>query len=305
MSILTLFLLGQKGLATARAAIQPEYVNLINLVVIGEDKNLKDDCSETIRQLCLNNGVQYKTRKEYTFENHRNLELDASKKIGIASGWRWMIGEKFKPLLVIHDSLLPKYRGFNPLVTALLNRDEIIGATAIIANMEFDKGNIVLNGSIPINYPININEAIVKLSCVIENITTSLLQKIRSNECLEGIPQDEAMASYSIWRDSDDYWIDWSESSSDISHFINCVSYPYAGASTCMGKSIIRILKATPVPDVAIANRHPGKVLFMELDRPLVICGTGLLKIEDAVDDEGRPALPLPRFRVRFTSPKL
>ena len=37
-------------------------------------------------------------------------------------------------LIVFHDSLLPKYRGFAPLVSQLINGEEYLGVTAIFTN---------------------------------------------------------------------------------------------------------------------------------------------------------------------------
>lgn len=296
MKKITLFVLGQKGHAAVSACMQPEFEGIVDMVVIGKDKNLKYDYSDDIRNLCEKAGTKYCMRQNYSSASI------TEERIAIASGWRWMIREEFQPLIVIHDSLLPRYRGFNPLVTALLNRDEVIGATAILANEEFDRGNIIDACSTRISYPIKIADAMTEIASIVFRLTSLLLRRINNHESLDGVKQNESQASYSVWRDSDDYWIDWSRSAEDIAHFINCVSYPYAGASTLFDDGVIRIVRGTPIDDVSIANRDAGKVMFIEDDKPVVICGTGLLRIDEAFDDQGSVMLPLPRFRVRFKS---
>lgn len=299
MRNLKLFVLGQKGYATVAACLNPEFIEMIQMVVIGEDKNLEYDYSDDIRVLCETAGIRHSMRQDYS------PEADGENYIAIASGWRWMIRQQFHPLIVIHDSLLPKYRGFNPLVTALLNYDNVIGATAFIANQEFDKGRIIGANSSTISYPIKVKDAMELMAKIISKLTLIVLSKIKHNDSLEGLLQDESRASYSVWRDSDDYWIDWSKSANNISHFVNCVSYPYAGASTMLDDQLIRILEATAVQDVNISNRRVGKVLFVEDDKPFVICGEGLLRIDHAVDEQGNKRLPLPRLRVRFKTPAI
>lgn len=269
------------------------------MVVIGGDKNLKYDYSDDIRGLCEKAGIRYSMREDYSPEPNNESH------IAIASGWRWMIREEFHPLIVIHDSILPKYRGFNPLVTALLNYDNVIGATALIANKEFDKGDIVATNSSAISYPIKVKDAMTMMAEIISKLTLMVLYRTKYNESLVGLVQDESRASYSVWRDSDDYWVNWSESAINIAHFVDCVSYPYAGASTMLDDQLIRILEVTPVQDVKIANRRVGKVLFVENNKPVVICGDALLRIDHAVDDQGNSILPLPRFRARFKSPAI
>ena len=46
-----LFLLAQKGLQVLKS-VQDEYLYLIELVVIGSDKKLSDDCYKEIIELC-------------------------------------------------------------------------------------------------------------------------------------------------------------------------------------------------------------------------------------------------------------
>ena len=117
---------------------------------------------------------------------------------------------------------------------------------------------------------------------------------------LKGTPQDESQASFSVWRDEEDYRINWSWPADEIVHFVNCLSYPYKGASTICNGEIIRVLHAESVFDVKIANRDVGKVLFVKNQKPVVICGSGLLRIIAATDDEGRNVLPFKNFRSRL-----
>jgi methionyl-tRNA formyltransferase len=117
---------------------------------------------------------------------------------------------------------------------------------------------------------------------------------------LAGSPQDESKASYSLWRDDHDYRINWNDSAKDISHFINCVGSPYLGASTMLNGEIVRISKATPLAELKIENRAPGKVIFHKSGLPIVVCGEGLLLIEDIKNNEYKSMLPLESFRTRF-----
>ena len=118
------------------------------------------------------------------------------------------------------------------------------------------------------------------------------------NRC--GSPQEEKDATYSLWRDEEDYRIDWNDDAQNIEHFISCVGIPYRGASASLNGAIVRILKAQARKDVKIENRSPGKVIFLELNYPIVVCGTGLLMLTDAIGEDGQSALPLKYFRSKF-----
>lgn len=295
MSKIILFLLGSKGYQVARAALIPDLTPQVDCIVIGEDPNIAEDCSGLIRDLCVERGVKFYFRKDFA-----SAEADVSRYIALAAGWRWLIKENYGHLIVLHDSLLPKYRGFNPLVTALLNRDQYIGVTAILANKEFDRGDIITSRKCNVDYPIKISRAIEKISDLYFCVAQEIFNTLGQNAELRSTPQDDNHASYSVWRDQYDYRINWFEASGEVVHFINCVGPPYEGASSMLDGEIIRVLDAETFPDVEIANRSPGKVLFVDAGKPVVICGSGLLKINQAVSGSGADALPLKRFRVRL-----
>lgn len=295
MQRLVFFLLGSKGYEVLNAIIAGCHKEMVLLVVIGEDKNLQKDYFEEITALCRQQKIKFCTRRDY-------LEIKQSFEgaLAIAAGWRWLINDKFNQLIVFHDSLLPKYRGFNPLVTALLNRDEETGVTAIIANKEFDCGDIIDSKSIKLIYPIKIEDVIKKVGNLYFELAQSILLKLKLHRNLYGISQDNTRASYSVWRDEEDYRINWNASSEAIAHFINCLSFPYKGASAICNNVVIRIMEAEVESDVEIANRDVGKVLFIIDEKPVVICGVGLLRINVAVDDKGLSVLPFSNFRIRL-----
>lgn len=297
MNNFVLFLLGKKGCHVLDAAIHGGFKDRIKQVIIGKDAQMKEDYSVRIIRLCENHGISFCERNNF-FEAD-TAALDNC--VAFAAGWRWLIKEPFHQVIVFHDSLLPKYRGFNPLVTALLNKDPEVGVTAIIANKDFDRGDVVNSKSSLVDYPIKINDAIELVGQLYFDLALACFRGLLESDELKGMPQDDSKASYSVWRDEEDYRIDWSWSATKIVHFINCLSFPYKGASSLYDGLLIRILDAKSDPDVEIANRDVGKVLFVNGGKPVVICGSGLLRIVAATDDEGKTVLPFKRFRARLT----
>ena len=204
--------------------------------------------------------------------------------------------------MVFHDSLLPRHRGFNPLVTALICGDEVTGVTALLAAAEYDRGDILGQVTVPLARPIRIADAIDLVAAAYAELAERIGGLIVGGEPLAGVPQDESAATYSLWRDDEDYEVDWSLPAQRIRDFVDAVGPPYAGARTSVGGEVVRLLDVTVEEDVRIANRTPGKVIFLRDGRPTVACGSGLLRI-DAMEIDGSPgtsALPLRRFRSRF-----
>ena len=282
--------MGDKGLAVLEAIVKNGMTAYIDCVVSENDANTLDISNEGIREICQSSNIQYYNRKE-------RFEITAEYIIAIA--WRWMIRAKNSKIIVLHDSLLPKYRGFAPLVNMLIHREPSIGVTAFFASDEYDRGDIIDQESVRIEYPIRIAEAIQLISPIYVSITISIITKIIKHQVLNTLPQNEADATYSLWRDEDDYRIDWNNSAEDIQQFVYSTGYPYKGASSIVHGEIVRIVDCTPLPDVIIMNRDVGKILFYQDSYPVVVCGEGLLKILEMKNDYGDRVL-LSKTRVRF-----
>ena len=284
-----------KGFSVLDYIIKTNKKHFIDLVIYSTDKNTKNDYSLEIVKLCKNHGLKFIKRDESKY-------VSKSKFI-IAISWRWMIDVlHFQKLIVLHDSLLPKYRGFAPLVNALINGDNEIGVTALWANKEYDKGNIICNSKIKIRYPIKIEKAIYDITNCYTDLITEILDNL-SIDNLNGVPQNEEEATYSLWRDENDYFINWDDDSHKIKRFIDAVGYPYNGAKTKIKDENIIIFEATVIDDVKIENREDevGKVIFFIENLPVVICKKGLLRLDKAeYENSQRSIFPLKKFRIKF-----
>jgi methionyl-tRNA formyltransferase len=293
MSI-TLYAMTAKGVATFEALCRVG-AGLVSAVVSARDPGTRDDSYDRLAAACARRGVPF----------HDRADADAvpPAKYALAVGWRWLIPARpGTTLLVFHDSLLPRYRGFNPLVTALIAGDAQTGVTALLATGEYDRGDILGQVAVPLPRPVRIAEAIDLVAEAYRRLATDLGGRIAAGETLTGVPQDEAAASYSLWRDDADYDIDWGGPAERLRDFVYAVGDPYAGARTRMNGVPVRVRDVTVEPDVRIANRTPGKVIFLRDGRPTVVCGAGLLRIDALTrdDDPQVSCLPLTRFRTRF-----
>ncbi|MBU5673838.1 methionyl-tRNA formyltransferase [Paenibacillus brevis] len=292
-SKIAMFLMNKKGYLILENFINRYGIDPIDVIIISRDPNVQKDYYLEIRDLCLKNGVRVLDR----------LEIDNSlfeNQIAFAIGWRWIINN-VNQLIVFHDSLLPRYRGFAPLVNALINKEIQIGVTALFATTDYDKGDIIAQESLTISYPIKIEDAIAKIADLYILLVNKITCDILEEKAIVGVPQNEKEASYSLWRDEQDYLIDWSMESEYIQRFIDATGFPYKGAATFLNGKKVRIVESIPIQDVLIENRTPGKVIFFENKNPIVVCGKGLLKIQSIIDDEtGKELLPLNKFRIRF-----
>ncbi|MEO1021924.1 MAG: formyltransferase family protein [Bacteroidota bacterium] len=291
---LLIYAMTEKGFTSLSAILDHGFASLVCGVVIGQDAHLDDDFSGALTELASRHQLP-------VFE--RNDPQIPQAEYALAISWRWMIPESSTKLIVLHDSLLPRYRGFAPLVNMLINKEPEIGVTALFAAKEYDRGDIIAQKSIPVNHPLRISDAIRMISDLYGTLCAELAGRISSGDVLKGTPQNEQDATYSLWRDEEDYRIDWNQDAERIQRMVYAVSSPYKGAYTQLSSGEkIRVLDAVPVPDVLIENRTPGKVIFVEDGFPVVVCGTGLLKLTEAVTDRTKEsALPFTSFRMRLS----
>lgn len=285
------FLATEKGYRVLQRLIESDRSNYVSGVVSFHEINMQKDYFDDIKNLCDIRHIPFHEWKNIK-TNIPGLihELKATNCIAIS--WRYLLPLSINEyldddLIILHDSLLPKYRGFSPLVTAILNGDTEVGVSALFATEMADCGEIIAQKSFCIDETLKIQQVIERMAELYAELVLQVVDHIIENN-ITSIPQNEAEATYSIWRDEDDYWIDWRWSASKIFRFINALGFPFRGAKTKVDGSIIRIIDCSVEDDKQFAIRTPGKIWSLQDGVPSVVCGEGMLKILNAVDEEGK-----------------
>ena len=291
-----LYLIGKKGLIALQALIDAGHCTSISAVVFAIDNGVVEDYSKEIKSLAELNAINI-------FNRIGEQCSKLTSRYAFAIGWRWLIDvSKHETIIVFHDSLLPKYRGFAPLVAQLINGELIIGVTAIIASERYDEGPIVSQESIEVTYPIKIADAIDMVSERYANQIKAILSKIDSDEPLGLTEQEHSRATYSVWRDDEDLRIDWSKSSEEVRRFVDSTGHPFKGAFSIIDEKRVVILDVEEEPDLNFEFRHVGKTIMFNNEEPIVICGKGLIRITAAKWFEtGKIVKKWPKFRTRLT----
>lgn len=268
--------MGKKGFKSLEFLLEKKDNFNIKYVVCSKDNSIIQDYFKEISDLCAENNIEFIDRVLFDNNKYNNVNLI------FAIGWRWIIRKNQDKIIVFHDSLLPKYRGFNPLVTCLIEGDDEVGVTALLANERMDSGNIIGQESVKIKYPLKIEKAIDIVSELYSQLLYKTIIKYFNNELLE-IVQNEEESTYSLWRNNEDYKVNWQENSAKIRRFVDAVGFPYNSASAIYNEKEISILEVSEQQDIRIINRVPGKIFEIMDNKPLVVCGEGIIKIEKAV----------------------
>ena len=94
---------------------------------------------------------------------------------------REFIKKYSKPILNIHPSLLPKYKGLNTHYKAIKNKDIYSGATVHIVNEKLDSGKIIIQEKVKILKTDKVNTLRKKVLKIEHKIYPKAIMKLLTN----------------------------------------------------------------------------------------------------------------------------
>ena len=147
----------------------------------------------------------------------------------------------------LHVSLLPKYRGANPIQRAIINGDEETGICTMITELGLDCGDICLTHPIKITPNMNC----VELFEICANESPLLLEKTLLglvDKSISPQKQCEEGVCFADKLQKDECKIDWNKSSQQIHNLIRGV-YKCPGAYFEYKGKIIKVMESEPLEE--------------------------------------------------------
>ena len=209
-------------------------------------------------------------------------------------GWRTLIPMEVLECapqggIAVHDSLLPRLRGFAPSNWGLILGHDQLGATLFQLTDSVDAGDIYFQEAI-VPKPTESYESIQ--SRIAETSVGLFDQFLDSAQAgtLVAQKQNHTNATFTCARSPADGEIDWNKSSQSISRLVRALAPPAPGAFTYLRGSQMFIVEAYHVEQPQnYEGRIPGRVV----DRaPVsgtvdVLCGDGILRIHRVRTNDG------------------
>lgn len=179
----------------------------------------------------------------------------------------------------VHPSLLPRYRGSSPILTAILNGDNKTGITIQRINFEMDTGAILNQQSISIKDKESTESLTEFVSVTGSELLIKTLSEIDSG-CEIEREQGEDDISYCSKIVKEDGKVDWNESAVLIDRKIRAYT-PWPKVFTGFsGKSLMLLEGGVFVKETDLSG-EPGEVLgFDKIDGILIQTGNGILAIK-------------------------
>ncbi|MEU3094633.1 methionyl-tRNA formyltransferase [Streptomyces sp. NPDC006967] len=231
--------------------------------------------SDSVAGLAGEHGIPVLIRDRPDDEELFARLKDADPDIIVANNWRTWIPPHVYGLprhgtLNVHDSLLPKYAGFSPLIWALVNGETEVGVTAHLMDEELDAGDIVLQRAVPVGPTDTATDLFHRTVDLIAPVTTGALDLIASGQTAF-TRQDRSLASFFHKRSPEDSRIDWNWPAEDLERLVRAQSAPYPSAFTFHRGRRLEILSS-----VVSRGRYggtPGRVFYREGDGVVIVAG--------------------------------
>jgi methionyl-tRNA formyltransferase len=213
----------------------------------------------------------------------------------VATNWRtWIPPEVFNlprlGTLNVHDSLLPAYAGFSPLIWALINGEPEVGVTAHMMDEVLDAGDIVIQRSVPVGPTDTTTDLFYRTLELFGPITTDGLALIATGRT-DWVKQDRSKASFFHKRSIEDSRIDWTWTAAEIERLVRAQSDPYPNAFTYHRGERLRVVSAA-VSEGRYGGT-PGRIFIREGDGVVIVAGADARRGRD-------PGLVVRRVRTEY-----
>jgi methionyl-tRNA formyltransferase len=198
--------------------------------------------------------------------------------------------------LNIHASLLPKYRGADPIAESILQGDRETGISIMLLDAGVDTGPVLMRRSLEISDDDTTSSLTLKLADLGAQALLEALPAWISGRLIPE-PQDEQRASHTRMLRKEDGLIDWSRPASVIERQVRAYT-PWPSAYTHWQGKLFKILKAQALHSEPGKEVAPGTVGVHEIagHRALVVTtGSGILAIQQ-LQLEGKKAMSSEEF---------
>ena len=271
---------------------------IVGAFVFPEDEHELAQIAPEIMQECQRYGIPARLTRRVTKANISELVAQQSADVVFCLGWRTLVPtaalEDFPHgVLGVHDSLLPRLRGFAPSNWALLRGDHEHGATLFRMTAGIDEGNILGQK----RFEITDGSSLPAIQDQIRDASATLFEEFLDRAKIGTVtsrPQNHALASYACARNPEDGAIDWSHPTDQIVRLVRALTAPGPGAYTYNNCQTVRILAVSAVKEPPrYEGRIPGRVIAVDKKDGTVqvLTGDGVIRI-DEVQVEGEPPRP-------------
>lgn len=173
----------------------------------------------------------------------------------------------------LHASLLPRYRGANPIQRAIINGDKETGICTMITELGLDCGDICQKLVIPISDTMNCEELWNEIAEKSPKMIEETLEKLK-NKTLTPQKQCEDGVCMANKLTKEECLIDWTKTNIEIHNLIRGICR-CPSAYFLFNEKIIKVIESEAVD----GSGEVGKIVNHSKEGVDIACGKGLLRL--------------------------
>jgi len=263
------------GHRTLRALLDSGHEVVLAVTHPKSDHAYEKIWSDSVADLAEENGVPVLLRNRPDDDELLSRLKEVEPDLIVANNWRtWLPPEIFDlpphGTLNVHDSLLPSYAGFSPIIWALINGEKEVGVTAHRMDAELDMGDVLLQRAVSVGPLDTATDLFHRTVDLIGPLVTDSLDLIDSGKAV-WTPQDRSKSSFFHKRSPRDSRIDWTWTAEELERFVRAQSDPYPNAFTHHRGERLRIVSAA-VSEGRYGGT-PGRIFIREGDGVVIVAG--------------------------------
>ncbi len=281
--MLALFLSTQRGHQTLNALLTAGK-EIAHVLIHPQSPHEHANYTDQIINLCQTHNIPFATTEEIPPSKYADHLQQIKPAALFVISWRFLIPEECFAIpthgtFVLHDSLLPKYRGFCPTNWVIINGETETGLSLIHIAPEVDSGDLVDQIKIAIAPDETAPPPNQKFLAAYPEIILKNLDPILAGQAPR-TPPDPTQATYGCKRTPENGHIDFHQPTQNIVQLIRALTYPYPGACCFYNDQKIFIWEAEKVSNPPnFAGRIPGRIWQITENHVDVITADGLLRI--------------------------
>ncbi|MFI1462615.1 methionyl-tRNA formyltransferase [Nocardia carnea] len=261
------------GRKTLQALIDSEHEVVLAVTHPASEDSYKGIWSDSVEELAREHGIPVHLTERADTETIDLVKRAEPDVIVVNSWYTWMPPELYTMpthgTLNLHDSLLPKFTGFSPVLWALISGADEFGLTVHRMDEQLDTGDILVQHSLPIGPDATGTELVLAGMELIPGAVHEALEALASGTA-QWRPQDKAARTYFHKRSDRDSRMDWNWQAADLERFVRALSAPYPRAFSHYRGERIEILESGV--SAARYGGTPGRVIVQE-GGGVVVCG--------------------------------
>jgi methionyl-tRNA formyltransferase len=253
------------GYKTLQALIELDHEVVLAVTHPASEQSYKAIWSASVEDLAREHGIPVHITERVDAETIDVVKHAEPDVVVVNSWYSWMPPELYDlpphGTLNLHDSLLPKFTGFSPVLWALISGESEFGLTVHRMDECLDTGDILIQHSLPIGPTDTGTDLVLRGMELIPGALRDALTALETGAA-DWRPQNKAERTYFHKRSERDSLIDWSWPARDLERFVRALSDPYPRPFAFYRGERIEVLEAA-VSDARYGGT-PGRVIVQE-----------------------------------------